>query len=1435
MLDPKKCTTKALKEALASLDLPTTGNKAELLLRLTRAEGFDMSTLEGSDGHTETNQDENDDEGAASMQCMLELYKKEKELAEREVALLRRELEMAQRRQTDDEARGATSAEQRPAVTSSRTVVHNDQGPTRVSLSMLADLLSFFDGNNEAYERWERQVLFLKEAYRLDEDSTKILIGMRLKERALEWFHSKPEHIQMATGELLRELRGMFFQRPNKIAVRRRFEERTWKKTETFNDYAHEKTILANQLGLPEEEILQYIVDGIPDANLRDAARIHGFTTKAGLLQAFEEITLRDRSDTTRSTAKSENKQSATKTPAKSESNRSSERRETVPSVNKKDRAVAQRCFNCGERDHVSPKCPSKELGRKCFKCEKFGHIAAACPGASETKKACVLADTSAKNQKQAKRVVVNGMIVDAIIDTASDLTIIREDQYDDLGKPKLVGEPTPFRGVGKEVNKTVGFFNATMKIDEHEYEVRLYVVKKELLDHKLLIGTDFLDCVKLFRSRGICKIEPLNDVNDESASVPEVLRIQAIELNDSDTADLSNVCVNENREKIARMIKEYKPERRREVGVCMTIVLKDDVPIYQRARRLGEAEKREVNEQIQEWMKDGIVRESHSDYASPIVVVKKKDGSNRLCVDYRLLNQKIIKDRYPLPLIEDQLDLLQGAKVFTTLDLRNGFFHVQVEEASRKYTSFIVPDGQYEFCRVPFGLCNSPAVFQKFVNAVFRELIKERVVLTYMDDLIIPSKDDASGIENLERVFQVASEADLIFKWSKCNFLQREVEFLGHVIGQGQVRPSERKTEAVRKFPELTNIKQVQAFLGLTGYFRKFIPKYSLIARPLTNLLRNGVEFRFEDDERNAFENLKIALTTRPVLNLYKTNAETELHTDASKHGYGAVLIQKNVDDDKWHPVYFASGKTTAAEEKYFSYELECLAIVKALKRFRVYLLGIEFKIVTDCRAFALTMKKKDICLRIARWAFYLEDFNYKIEHRPGRNMMHVDALSRNPLPTCLLIDDREDGLAAKLKKTQREDEDLKKIIENVENGAKTGYVMRGGVLYKGVDDDIRLVVPRSLCSTIIKRAHEKGHFSVAKTEAILVKDYWIPGLREKLEKIIRNCVDCIVAERKQGKQEGYLNAIAKGITPLDTFHIDHLGPLPSTKKSYKHILVVIDGFTKFTWLYATRSTTTLEVIDRLSKQAAIFGNPRRIISDRGTAFTAKEFEDYCKKEEIEHVLTTTGIPRANGQVERVNRTLIPLISKLAAPKVGEWFRYLSLAQQYLNTSFHRSIGSSPFQVMFGVRPRLREDVSLREMVEKEFITSFEEERDEIRCQAKERVQKIQEENKNSYNKKRKKARTYKEGDLVAIKRTQQGPGLKFASKFLGPYEISRVLRHDRYLVRKVGEHEGPQQTSTAADHVKPWVEYEDSEDDAGDVEEPHPRADEKFQDGRL
>lgn len=781
------------------------------------------------------------------------------------------------------------------------------------------------------------------------------------------------------------------------------------------------------------------------------------------------------------------------------------------------------------------------------------------------------------------------------------------------------------------------------------------------------------------------------------------------------------------------------------------------------------------------------------------------------MCIDYRRLNKKIIKDRYPLPLIEDQLDRLQGAKLFPTLDLKNGFFHVPINEESKKYTAFIVPDGTFEFNKVPFGLCNSPAVFQRYVNNALRDVIEDGTAIVYMDDIIIPSPDIQAGIEQIKRVLKVSSEAGLEINWEKCCFLVKKVEFLGHIIENGSVRPSERKTDAVQRFSEPRNIQQLQSFLGLNGYFRKFIPGYSVIERPLTQLLRSDVKFHFGPNEKQSFQQLKAVLVAKPVLSLYRVGAETELYTDASKLGYGAILLQKNSEDQKLHPIYYASGKTSPAEEKYTSYELEVLAIVKALKKFRVYLLGIEFKIVTDCRAFTLTMSKRDLCVRVARWALSLEEFRYTIEHRPGKSMTHVNALSRNPLPSCLVVDECEVGLLAALRRAQQDDPELQELRVSLEKKDISGYVLRGGLMFKEDAGEAKLIVPKRMQTQIIRRAHDQGHFSTSKTEALIKSNYWMPNLKSKVELVIRSCVSCILAERKTGKQECFLTPIEKGCVPMDTYHIDHLGPLPSTKKSYQHILVVIDAFSMFTWMFAVKSTSAADVISRLSKMSTTFGNPRRIISDRGTAFTSREFANYCDEQNIEHSLIVTGVPRGNGQVERVNRTVIPLLTKLSAPKSAEWYKHLHTAQLYLNTTTHRSIATSAFNVFLGIRPRVNDNPEIRELLENEFIHAVHEERDELRAKASENIKKIQEENRRTFNKKRKEANVYKMGDLVAIKRTQQGPGTKFAHKNFGPYEISKVLRNHRYLVHKVGEHEGPMQTSTSVDFMKPWINYDD------------------------
>jgi len=308
-----------------------------------------------------------------------------------------------------------------------------------------------------------------------------------------------------------------------------------------------------------------------------------------------------------------------------------------------------------------------------------------------------------------------------------------------------------------------------------------------------------------------------------------------------------------------------------------------------------------------------------------------------------------------------------------------------------------------------------------------------------------------------------------------------------------------------------------------------------------------------------------------------------------------------------------------------------------------------------------------------------------------------------------------------------------------------------------------------------VIQMAHNKGHFSVKRTEENIKNDYYIPKLREKIGRFISNCIHCILANKKEGKQEGFLNPLEKADLPLYVYHIDHLGLLESTRKNYNHIFIVIDSFTKFVWLYPVKSTTTKEVISKLELQKQIFGNPAIIISDRGTVFSLLEFSNYCKQEEIKHSMITTGLPRANGQVERINRTIIPILTKLSLDDPTKWYKHIPSLQQILNSTYQRSINTTPFELLTGTKMRLNNS-NITELLKKELQEQFEKERDTKRIQAKEQIIKVQEENNCTYNLRRKKPAKYKLGDLVAIKRVQLGPGRKLRAKYLCPYKTCKI-----------------------------------------------------------
>ena len=410
---------------------------------------------------------------------------------------------------------------------------------------------------------------------------------------------------------------------------------------------------------------------------------------------------------------------------------------------------------------------------------------------------------------------------------------------------------------------------------------------------------------------------------------------------------------------------------------------------------RLPQAYRSDVHQEIQEMIAHLIIEPSTSEWAAPIVLVKKKDGSLRLCVDYRRLNSASVTDAYPMPRIDDMIDQLGKASFITTLDLTRGYWQVPVAEDDRHKTAFITPFGLYQFTKMPFGLQGAPATFQRMMDRLIQGL--QGFASAYLDDLVIYSDSWEDHLQHLREVLQRLKDAGLTAKPKKCQFAMKQCSYLGHIVGNGVVQPELDKVEAVRSFTIPQTKTNVRAFLGLTGYYRRFIPGYATIALPLTDLTKktapNQVRLDSECDE--AFMKLRELLCSSPILQSPDFSRPFILQTDASDRGVDAVLTQRD-DSGQEHPVSYYSRKLLPREQRYSTVEKELLAIKLATNAFRVYLLGRPFTIVTDHRSLEWLERLKENNARLTRWSLALQPYNFVVQHRPGKDNGNADALSR-------------------------------------------------------------------------------------------------------------------------------------------------------------------------------------------------------------------------------------------------------------------------------------------------------------------------------------------------------------------------------------------------------------------------------------------------------
>lgn len=954
-------------------------------------------------------------------------------------------------------------------------------------------------------------------------------------------------------------------------------------------------------------------------------------------------------------------------------------------------------------------------------------------------------------------------------------------------------------------------------------------IARANLLPISLAIYSDFQRADKL----GIYNLT----VDQPSNNKPDPLTMDMLKIG-SETTDkqrqlLLNL-VNEYRDCFALNVSELGTSTISEMHITLT----DSSPVSYKPYRLPYSERIVVQKLVNELLENNIVKESNSSYASPIVLVKKKNNDYRLCVDYRALNKKTVKDSYPMPVIDDQLDRLNGKRFFTSLDLKSGYYQIPMATDSTHMTAFVTPDGHFEYTRMPFGLVNAPAVFQHMIN---KALGKDRfdLALPYMDDILTPATDVDEGMEKLRKIFDCLRKAGLTLNIEKCFFFETKLDYLGYEISKEGLRPGSRKTEAVALFPAPSNVHQVRQFVGLASFFRRFVPNFASIAKPLTALTKANTPWVWSSLQEEAFHTIKTKLIERPILALYDTTYITEVHCDASKLGVGGILLQKPDEKSPPRPVAYFSKQTTKDEEYLHSYELETLAVVLSLKKFRIYLIGIQFKVFTDCNALRTTLTKRDLMPRIARWWLLLQEYDFRIEYRPGDNMKHVDALSRNPIASrdsLELLDAREYDVmnistTDWLQTVQMSDpklQHIKLILKSNKKEVKdihTNFLLQDDKVYRIVGDQKKWVVPNGARWRICQLCHdEMGHFAAEKTLDKIKQDYWFPKMKRFVCKYVEACLSCAYNKASTSKPTGYLHPIPKGNVPFHTLHMDHLGPFVRSKKGNSYILGVIDGFSKFIFIKPVKDVKTKTTIKTLQEIFDVIGSPNIMITDRGTSFTSAGFKGFVKLIGARHVLNAVATPRANGQIERYNRTILESLAATNHDQVErDWDVRVGKLQWSLNNMINKTTGKSPSEIVFGRRTICPgEGPILNELADLKDTSEPGPSRDAIRSAALENTTKCQQYMKKKFDSGRAPTKFFKIDDLVMIPNHHNpadGKSKKLCPKFRGPLKITAILENDRYEVSSIEGHSKRKYKSVyPADQLKRWITFAPSNDTDGE-----------------
>jgi len=975
----------------------------------------------------------------------------------------------------------------------------------------------------------------------------------------------------------------------------------------------------------------------------------------------------------------------------------------------------SDQCFRCGSKTHKSHECRYRET--VCHACGKKGHLAKVCRSSQLPR---------APKASSAKGKPPTDKLMNHYIDSVTE-----------------TGKPFPD--------------DAILKVQGHS--TRPITVTLELNGKSVVMEVDTGAAVSLMSEATQKKVFPdaqlqktsvkLHTYTEESLSVIGTMEVQVRYANyvgqhtlvvvsgNGPTLfgrdwlmhirlDWPSLCVanvQSNYLTLKNLLTTYSDVFKEELGTLSGFEVKLNVkpgskPQFCRARQVPYALRDAVDRELKRLESLGVIESvSHSDWATPLVAVPKRDGSVRLCGDYsKTVNPVLEIDQYPLPRPEDLMSCLTGGCKFSKLDLSSAYQQMILDKESRPYVTVNTQKGLYRYLRLPFGVSSAPAVFQKAMDTILQGLPQ---VICYLDDILVTGSTPQEHLHNLAVVLERLSQHGLRLKEEKCSFMQDSVDYLGHHIDAQGVHTASSKVEAITKAPAPKNVTELRSFLGMVNYYGKFLHNLSTDLYPLHTLLKHGTKWHWSEDCDRAFRAVKTKLTEAPVLMHYDPELPIRLAGDASNYGIGAVLSHVDANGQE-HPIAFVSRTLSQCEKNYSQVEKEALSLIFGIRKFHKYVYGRHFTLVTDHRPLTALFGPKSgvpplAAGRLQRWALLLSSYSYTIEFRPTKAHANADGLSRLPLKDSNKGESLSEASVFNVSqisvlpvsviqvcKATRADPVLSKVVHYLRSGwpmkvpdvVKPYFTRRNelsieeGCILWG----IRVVVPKKLQLSVLQLVHE-GHVGMVKMKMIARSYIWWPGIDKQIEDFVKSCKSC--QEVQRAPELAPLHPWIWPGKPWVRVHLDFAGPFLG-----KSFLIAVDAYSKWPEVIEMSSTTAAQTITMLRQIFATHGIPEQLVSDNGPQFTSSEFAEFCKSNGVKHIRVSPYHPASNGLAERMVQTFKQSMKKTAKDNVPLQRRLANFLLSYRTTP-QATTNVAPCELLMGRALRTRFDM-LRPNTEK-------------------------------------------------------------------------------------------------------------------------------------